>query len=340
MKPTILVTGGAGYIGSHTVRLLRRCGYPVVVVDHLHQGHRSSLPSDVPLILSPIGHIDTMVDTFQTYHVQAVLHFAAWIEVGRGEKEPFAFYDNNVGQTLLLLQAMQSAGISRILFSSTAAVFGETSEQPLTESATKAPASVYGRTKYFVENILQDIAATGKISYGILRYFNAAGADEAGDIGEAHHPETHLIPLILQVALQQRSHISVYGTDYPTRDGTCIRDYIHVNDLAHAHLLSLERLLSDRGNFAYNLGSGEGSSVREVIDTCRTITHCDIPVIESPRRPGDVPLLLADSRKIQNELGWTPRYSLQQIVSTAWRWHKTHPHGYNNNTASSVSPVR
>ena len=328
MKPTILVTGGAGYIGSHTVRLLQSTGYSVVVVDDLIQGHRQSLPEDLPLYQVRVGEKEKIEQICKKHNVEAALHFAAWIEVGRGEREPLVFYENNVSQTIRFLSALRTAGVDKIIFSSTAAVFGETSEKPLAEDDLKAPASVYGRTKYTIETILQDIAQTGKLSYGILRYFNASGADDAGDIGEAHSPETHLIPLILQVALQQRESISIFGTDYPTRDGSCVRDYVHVNDLASAHILALEKLLQGQGNFSYNLGSGDGHSVREVIECCRAVTGHTIPAVETPRRPGDVATLTADSRRIQEELGWKPQYNLKRIVETAWRWHKAHPNGY------------
>ncbi len=328
MGSTVLVTGGAGYIGSHTVRQLQNAGYSVVVIDHLEQGHRQALPHDIALYHTNIGEQDKIEQICRVHKVEAVLHFAAWIEVGRGEREPLGFYANNVSQTIRLLGAIQAAGVNKIIFSSTAAVFGETSEKPLAEDAQKAPASVYGRTKHIIETILQDIAATETLSYGILRYFNAAGADDAGDIGEDHHPETHLIPLILQVALEQRDSISIYGTDYPTRDGSCIRDYIHVNDLASAHLLALQCLFEGKSNFAYNLGSGDGHSVREVIACCRTVTGHPIPTVEAPRRDGDVATLLANSNRIQKELGWKPQYDLQRIVETAWLWHKQHPNGY------------
>jgi UDP-glucose 4-epimerase len=286
------------------------------------------LPLDVPFYQAKIGDMVRVEEILRTHQIAAVLHFAAFIEVGRGEQEPDVFYENNVGQSLRLLTAMRNVGVRKIIFSSTAAVYSGTEGKALREDDPIAPNNVYGRTKYMIETVLRDLASADILQYGILRYFNAAGADDTGDIGEAHHPETHLIPLVLQAALGQRNQIFVYGNDYDTKDGTCIRDYIHVNDLADAHILALEKLLTDDGNFTYNLGSGLGYSVQEVIEYCREITGYPIMAVYAPRREGDVPVLLADSNCIRQELGWQPRYNLQQIVETAWRWHKQHPNGY------------
>ncbi|MCB9638652.1 MAG: UDP-glucose 4-epimerase GalE [Myxococcales bacterium] len=323
-----MVAGGAGYIGSHTVRQLQKNGYSVVVVDNLSRGYRAALPKEIAFYQVDIGNTEEIAAICQKEQVEAALHFAALIEVGISQKEPFSFYDNNVKQTLGLLDGLQKAGVGKLIFSSTAAVYGVAQAKPLSEDAPKAPASVYGRTKYMVEQILEDLDMVGAMRYVALRYFNAAGADPVGDIGESHRPETHLIPLILQVALGQRASISIFGDDYPTPDGTCIRDYVHVNDLADAHIAALQYLEDGGKSDVFNVGSGSGYSVKEVIECCREVTGHPIPVEYAPRREGDVPVLLADTSHIQKVFNCPPQHDLRHIVETAWIWHKTHPHGF------------
>jgi UDP-glucose 4-epimerase len=325
-----MVTGGAGYIGSHTVRQLQQAGYGVVVVDNLSRGYRAALPEGIAFYHTDIGDSQRIQEICSQEKIEAVIHFAALIEVGISQKEPFSFYENNVKQTMGLLAGMRAAGVRRMIFSSTAAVYGVTEPKPLHEDDPKAPASVYGRSKYMIEQILSDLAMVGELDFVALRYFNAAGADISGDIGESHRPETHLVPLILQVALGQREAISVFGNDYPTPDGTCIRDYIHVTDLAEAHLLALRYLEQGGESNAFNVGSGSGYSVQEVIACCREITEHPIPATYAPRRDGDVPVLLADTQRIQQILHWFPKHTLREIVATAWRWHSHHPHGFRN----------
>lgn len=324
----ILVTGGAGYIGSHTVRRLVREGFEVIVVDNLSQGHKSSIPADIPLYTEDIENYEKIAEICIKEKIDAVVHFAAFIEAGESMKDPLKFYKNNVRNTINLLIALDKSNVKKILFSSTAAVFGDPEEVPMKESSKKKPTNVYGKTKLMIETILKDIASVGNINYGILRYFNASGADDAGDIGEDHYPETHLIPLTLQIPMHKREKIMIFGTDYPTKDGTCIRDYIHVNDLADAHILALKKLILTEDNFEYNLGSGEGYSVKEVVDTCEQVTEKKISSENHPRRAGDAPILIADSKKIKSELGWEPKYNLKKIVHTAWNWHMKNPQGY------------
>jgi len=324
----VMVTGGAGYIGSHTIRQLQQSGYDVVVVDNLSRGYRAALPEGITFYHTDIGDTQRIQEICSQEQVNAVIHFAALIEVGISQKEPFSFYENNVKQTLGLLAGMRQAGVRRMIFSSTAAVYGVTEPKALREEDPKAPASVYGRSKYMIEQILSDLSMVGELDVIALRYFNAAGADVSGEIGESHRPETHLVPLILQVALGQRPSISVFGNDYPTPDGTCIRDYIHVTDLAEAHVMALHYLEQGGTSDAFNVGSGCGYSVQEVIACCREVTGHPIPAHHAPRRDGDVPVLLADTQRIQQALRWLPQYNLRQIVETAWRWHSRHPHGF------------
>jgi len=321
-KPTILVIGGAGYIGSHMVLDLLRAGYPVVTLDNLSRGHRD-LVAGGEFVEGDLGD-PTMLDTvFTQYPVQAVMHFAAWSLVGESVEQPLAYYRNNVADTVSLLEAMQRHDIRHFIFSSTAAVYGEPRQTPITEDHPCLPANPYGATKFAVERLLHDVSAASDLTCSILRYFNAAGADAGGAIGERHRPETHLIPLILQVATGEREAISIFGEDYPTPDGTCLRDYIHVSDLTQAHLLALEALLKGGGNTIYNLGNSTGYSVREVIDAAREITGHSIPARVSARRAGDPAVLIADSSRIRNELGWIPRYErLDDIIRTAWTWHR------------------
>ena len=325
----VLVTGGAGYIGSHAVRELLAAGPKVVVYDSLVKGHRGAAPDGVPFVKADIRNAAVLAETFEVFPVDAVMHFAAASEVGESMANPAKYYQDNVAATLSLLDALRKAKIKKIVFSSTAAVYGEPESCPIREDAALKPTNVYGRTKLIIEGMLADFAMAYGFSYVALRYFNAAGALPAGGVGEDHSPESHLIPLILKTALGQREAISVYGTDYPTADGTCIRDYIHVTDLATAHVLALEHLLAGGGPRTYNLGSQTGFSVREVIDKAKQVTSIDFSVVEAPRRAGDPAVLVASSAKFQMDFPWQPRYSdLDTILRTAWDWHRSHPDGY------------
>jgi UDP-glucose 4-epimerase len=323
----ILVTGGAGYIGSHAVRLLSRAGHEVWVYDNLSLGHRLAVPVG-RLIEGELADRQRLDAALREREIEAVMHFAAFALVGESMSDPAKYYQNNVVASLSLLEAMRAAGVSKIVFSSTTATYGEPKRIPITEDEPQQPINPYGFAKLVIERALADYARAYGFSYAALRYFNAAGASPEGDLGEDHAPESHLIPIVLQAALGQRERITIFGDDYPTPDGTCIRDYIHVDDLAAAHLKALERLEQGRG-LQLNLGTGRGQSVREVIEACRRVSGRAIAVEIGPRRPGDPPELVADSRKAQAVLGWRPRYlDLQEIVETAWRWHSTHPEGY------------
>lgn len=324
----VLVAGGAGYIGSHTARALAEQGRDVVVYDNLSKGHREAV-ADLPLVIGDIADEETLRDTIRTYGVDAVIHFAASIEVAESMRDPEAFYFNNVAGTLHLLKSLRAEGVGRIVFSSTAAVYGNPEEDPITESCPKGPINVYGRTKWMMEQVLSDYQMAYGIRYAALRYFNASGAHPDGDIGEDHSPESHLIPLIIQAAMGQRDAIQIFGTDYPTPDGTCIRDYIHVCDLAQAHILALDTLEKGTKSLALNLGNGNGFSVRDVIETVKKVTGRKFTVRESERRPGDPPVLVACSDEARDVLGWKPEFaSLTRIVETAWNWHRVHPDGY------------
>ena len=323
----ILVTGGAGYIGSHAVRLLGKAGHEVWVYDNLSYGHREAVPPG-KLIRGNVGDRELVAATLKQYRIDAVMHFAAFALVGESVAEPNKYYQNNVIETLNLLEAMRDADVNRFVFSSTTATYGVPDFIPITEEEKQLPINPYGFSKLVIERALADYAHAYGWGYAALRYFNAAGASPDGDIGEDHKPESHLIPIILQVALGQRESISIFGDDYPTPDGTCIRDYIHVHDLGAAHIKALERLTDGKG-LQLNLGTGRGNSVREVIDACREVTGHDIPSVISSRRPGDPPELVANSDKAQRTLAWKPEYmDIRETVETAWKWHKTHPHGY------------
>ena len=323
----ILVTGGAGYIGSVVTAELLKAGYEVVVFDNLSRGHRRALPEAVTLMVGDVADRESLNLLFKSHTIDAVMHFAALIEVAESMKVPELYYRNNSAGTLTLLEAMLAAGVMKFVFSSTAALYGNPERTPIQEEDKLAPANPYGDSKFLVERMLGWMHETHGLRYASLRYFNAAGAAHP-DLGEDHSPESHLIPLILKVALGQRPNISVFGTDYPTPDGCCVRDYIHVLDLASAHLLALEAL-SQRSRLIYNLGTGRGFSVREVIDVARRVTGHPIPAVECPRRPGDPSTLVASSEKIQTELGWQPGYSdLERVVSSAWAWHRRHPNGF------------
>jgi UDP-glucose 4-epimerase len=321
----IFITGGAGYIGSATAEALIKAGHSVTVYDSLVTGHRAAVPDGAKFIHASLDDSHALVEALTTQKFDAVMHFAAFIEAGESMKEPGRFYHNNLMNSLRLIEACKNAGIERFVLSSTAAVY-QSSDQPLTEESPLGPTNVYGHTKLMVEQALDWYRQIHGLHFAALRYFNACGALPGR--GEAHRPESHLIPRVLKVALGQSDAAMIYGTDYPTPDGTCIRDYIHIADLVSAHLLALDALeKSDR--LIYNLGSGSGYSVREVIETARKVTGHAIPAIESPRRTGDPARLIASSAKIRRELGWTPQHeNLHDIISSAWEWHRAHPKGY------------
>jgi UDP-glucose-4-epimerase GalE len=323
----ILVTGGAGYVGSHAARWLQRAGHEVWVYDNLSQGHRGAAPSG-RLIEAELADGTTLRKAIREKQIEAVMHFAANALVGESVENPAKYYNNNIVGSLALLDAMRSEGVWRIVFSSTTATYGEPERVPITEQEPQKPINPYGFTKLAIERALDDYARAYGLGYAALRYFNAAGASPDGDLGEDHTPESHLIPLVLQVALGQREAITVFGEDWPTPDGTCIRDYVHVDDLADAHLKALEQLKPGEG-LKLNLGTGRGHSVREVIEACRRASGRPIAVKSGPRRPGDPAVLVADSRLARGTLSWSPRYEdIDSIVETAWKWHNSHPHGY------------
>ena len=323
----VLVAGGAGYIGSHTVRALQEKGTPVVVLDDLSAGHREAIDSS--LEVCSLGDREGLARIFRAHSPRAVIHFAAKCYVGESVEDPAKYYEHNVIQTWNLLQAMREHGCPAIVFSSSCATYGEPREIPLTEDHPQLPISPYGRTKLHMEHMIEDFSRAYSMRYAALRYFNAAGASRTGELGEDHDPETHLIPLVLQVALGQRESIQIYGDDYPTPDGTCIRDYIHVEDLAAALVAALERLEGGADRIACNLGTGTGFSVREVIETARRITGHPIPAVVTARRPGDPPELVSGGSRAAELLGWTPqRPELLNIISDAWNFMREHPRGY------------
>jgi UDP-glucose 4-epimerase len=321
----ILVTGGAGYIGSVVVEELIRQGERVVVYDNLSQGHRAAVHPQAEFVLGDLADRGLLDSVLAAHGVEAIMHFASFTLVGESTKQPLKYVGDNVVNGLTLLRVAVDHGVRRFILSSTANLFDKPAHIPIDESETIVPGSPYGESKFILERILYWLDRTCGLRYAALRYFNAAGA--TAERGEDHHPETHLIPLVLQVALGRRERIEVYGADYPTRDGTCVRDYIHVLDLAQAHILAL-RALED-GSRTYNLGNGQGYTVREVIDTARAVTGRPVPAVDSPRRQGDPAVLVASSDKIRQELGWQPRHpDLRDIVQSAWDWHRTHPDGY------------
>jgi UDP-glucose 4-epimerase len=325
----ILVTGGAGYVGSHAARLLQRAGHGVWVYDNLATGHRSAAPAG-RLIEGDVADRAKVESTLRENRIDAVMHFAAFALVGESVTDPAKYYQNNVVATCTLLEAMRAAGVARMVFSSTCATYGTPQQVPITESEPQQPINPYGFTKLVIERAMEDYAHAYGWGYAALRYFNASGASPEGEIGEDHDPESHLIPIVLQVALGQRDHVVIFGHDYPTPDGTCIRDYIHVDDLADAHLKALE-LLQPGVGLKLNLGTGCGYSVLEVIDACRRVTGHTIPAKTGERRAGDPAELVADSSLAQKTLAWQPQYTdINSIVASAWRWHKAHPHGYSD----------
>jgi len=326
---TILVTGGAGYIGSHVVRELLRQNRQPVVFDNLQNGHRNAAKGAL-FIQGDLSDQKKLKETFQSYPIDAVMHFAADCLVGESVQNPVKYFNNNVKNGLQLLELMEDFNVIKFIFSSSAAVYGDPNTVPIEEDHPCLSMNPYGETKWIFEKVLQAYHDGGKLNFISLRYFNAAGADPSGEYGEDHSPETHLVPLVIKAALNGTS-VPVFGTDYPTPDGTCIRDYIHITDLAHAHILALEKLEQKRISGIYNLGNENGFSVREVIETVRKISNRKILSVDSPRRPGDPARLVASSKKIRKELGWAPNFpDLETIVETAWKWHKNHPRGYDD----------
>ena len=321
----LLVTGGAGYIGSATAEALLAAGHAVTVYDSLASGHRQAVPAGASFIHADLADQAVLDQALAGGPFQAVLHFAASIEAGESMVDPGKYFQNNVCNFLRLIESAVRAGVRRFVLSSTAAVYAS-SDEPLREDSPLGPTNVYGQTKRMVEEVLEWYRSIHGLHYASLRYFNASGALPGR--GELHQPETHLIPLVLQAALGQREAVNIYGTDYPTPDGTCIRDYIHIRDLVSAHLLALEAL-SEQDRLVYNLGNGAGYSVREVVETARRVTGNRIPAVEAPARPGDAPRLVASPERIRRELGWQPQIpALDDIIASAWEWHREHPRGY------------
>ncbi len=325
----ILVVGGAGYIGSHMVKyLLRENAGTVTVLDNLAKGHRAAV-AGMELVVGDYGNGALVADLCRRHKIDALMHFGADSLVGESVTNPAKYYENNVVKGKALIDGALEAGVQHVIFSSTAAAYGEPEEVPITEDTATHPTNPYGRTKLAFEGLLESYRVAYGLNYTALRYFNAAGATPGGEVGEDHSPETHLIPLVLQVALGQRPSINVFGSDYPTEDGTCVRDYIHVDDLASAHLLALRRIMAGGESAIFNLGNGTGFSVREVIDYCRQVTGHVIPEVLVERRAGDPAVLIASSARAQAELNWQPQYtSVRDIIATAWAWHSSHPRGY------------
>ena len=325
----VLVTGGAGYIGSHCVRQLIAAGHEPVVLDNLVYGHRASVPAGVKFLHASLGDPVALERIFATHQFDLVMHFAAYCYVSESVKAPLKYYLNNCSATYTLIETMIRHGVRKFVFSSTCATYGVPARLPITEDMPQAPINPYGQTKLDVENALKALAHGQGLSFAAFRYFNAAGAAEDGSIGEDHDPETHLIPLAIRAAQGQRPALEVFGTDYPTPAGTCLRDYVHVDDLSRAHIAAFDQLTKPGTALCYNLGTGKPTSVLEVIKAVEKITGFQVPVKYSPRREGDPPSLYANPTKAQVELGWKPKYpSIESTVETAWRWHKAKPKGY------------
>ncbi|MFM9090882.1 MAG: UDP-glucose 4-epimerase GalE [Verrucomicrobiota bacterium] len=325
----ILVVGGAGYIGSHCVRQILAAGHRPVILDNFVYGHRAAVPAGVTLHEGNLGDGPFVRRVLDAERIDAVMHFAAYCYVGESVTDPMKYYFNNVVATLHLLQAMRDAGVNRFIFSSTCATFGVPATLPIHENLPQAPINPYGQTKLDIEQVLKALTVAHGLSFAVFRYFNAAGAAEDGSIGEDHAPETHLIPLAIDVATGRRPHLQLFGTDYPTPDGTCLRDYVHVDDLSRAHIAACTRLDAPGTQLFYNLGTGRPTSNREVIAAVEEITGRPVRVVESPRRAGDPPALFADSAKACRELGWTVKFpDIRSIVATAWKWHQAHPAGF------------
>ncbi len=327
-RKTALITGGAGYIGSHCLKYLNESGWDTVVLDNFSYGHKEAVLSG-KLVAGDIGDPKVLDEIFSTYSIDAVLHFAAFAYVGESVSDPGKYYNNNVSKGLVLLQSMLRHNVKDLVFSSTCAVYGDPEEIPITENHVKNPVNPYGYTKMVFEQMALDFAKSDGLRPVFLRYFNAAGADPDGKLGEDHDPETHLIPLIIEAALGQRDNITIFGTDYPTEDGSCIRDYIHIFDLADAHIKALDYLKQGGEPAAFNLGNGSGYSVRQVIDIVEKVSGRRVKVVEGDRREGDPPKLVGSAEKAKSVLGWAPQYpDLESIIQTAWRWHKANPAGY------------
>lgn len=331
----VLVVGGAGYIGSHAVKSLVERGHRVAVVDNLFRGHRKAVHPAAAFYAMGLADTAGLVRVLRDHAIECVMHFAALAYVGESVAEPLAYYDNNTAGTISLLKAMREAGVKRLVFSSTCATYGEPPSLPIVETMRQAPVNPYGWSKWCVERVLCDCAAADpELAFVALRYFNVAGSASDGSLGEDHDPETHLIPSLLLAALGRRGPVTIFGTDYPTPDGTCIRDYIHVEDLCDAHVAAMDALRPGEVRF-YNLGIGRGYSVREVIEAAKEVTGVPIPVEIGPRRPGDPPALFSDPGKIRRELGWTARFrTIEPMISTAWNWFRSHPQGYGDKAVS------
>jgi len=323
----VLVCGGAGYIGSNMTAMLGAEGHEPIVFDNLSKGHKAAV-GQAQFVKGDLGDFEMLVGTLKQKKIDAVMHFAAFIEVGESVQEPLKYYHNNVCNTQSLLSAMEAVGVEKFIFSSSAAVYGAPEKVPVTEDSPKRPVNPYGETKLAIEKMCHYQSEAGKLRYAALRYFNACGAGNDCRLGEDHRPESHLIPRTIKAAMGKSSDVKIYGTDYPTADGTCIRDYIHIEDLCRAHLLALNKL-KEATELIYNLGNGKGYSVREVIETVKKVSGRDFKVTETERRPGDAPILTSDATKAQTELGWKTEFGeLEKIISTAWEWHSKHPEGY------------
>jgi len=323
----VLVCGGAGYIGSNMTNMLAAQGFEPVVFDNFSKGHNATI-TRAKCVKGDLADYDLIVKTLAEYNIEAVMHFAALIEVGDSVMSPLKYYRNNLSNTQTLLSAMEQANVEIFVFSSTAAVYGMPKKVPITEDMPKQPINPYGETKWAVEKMCHYQCQTGKLRYAALRYFNACGAGNNATLGEDHRPESHLIPLSIQAAMGKRPNVKIYGTDYPTADGTCVRDYIHVEDICTAHLLALKKLKTE-SELVYNLGNGTGYSVRQVIDTVRKVSGKDFGVIETDRRPGDPAVLTSDASRARTELAWKTSFTnLEEIVATAWQWHNRYPDGY------------
>lgn len=331
---TILVTGGAGYIGSIAVRRLQEEGYSVIVLDNLSRGHKESIPKDVPLLEMSIADEQKILQFLETHKIDAVMHFAAYAYVGESVLNPNMYYNNNLIQSIIFLECLKKNNIKYIIFSSSCATYGLPKQIPIKEETKQSPINPYGLTKLLFEQALHFYNQTAGMNFVSLRYFNAAGA--AYDIGEDHYPETHIIPNALLVALGEKEHFELYGTDYETVDGSCIRDYVHVLDLVEAHILALKHLEKGGESKCYNLALGKGFSNREILKVCEEVTGKKIPVIEKERRAGDPPILYASAEKIKQELSWQPKYDLKDMIRSAWNWHRKNPTGYKTNTFQSV----
>jgi len=329
MGKKVLVVGGAGYIGSHCVRQLLASGHTPVVLDNLIFGHHEALADDVAFYYGDLGDSEFVKEILRSKKIEIVMHFAAFAFVGESVEDPLKYYENNVAKTISLLKTMVHCGVRKFIFSSTCATFGEPEKLPIDEETPQNPINPYGQTKLDIENLLKSLARSGELSSAVFRYFNAAGASEDGMIGEDHNPETHLIPLAIDAAVGKRGALKVFGTDYPTPDGTCLRDYVHVDDLSRAHIAVFEKMDEHSGFIHYNLGTGRPTSVKEILDMVERVVGKPVPHEEVPRRAGDPPSLFADNKKAVSQLQWKPNFTnIEQIIKTAWDWHRSHPKGF------------